>query len=137
MNYQDIIDFITQNPVCTIATSKDNQPHVRAFLTNIVDDKLYFTTSSKKNVGAEIVLNKKSELCYLNADFSKMLRITTTLEVLDERKLKQYFIDTRDYLKGFNSDDESFILFTLLDSKATLWTLENNMNENSLEVISF
>ena len=137
MNYQDIIDFITQNPVCTIATSKDNQPHVRAFLTNIVDDKLYFTTSSKKNVGAEIVLNKKSELCYLNADFSKMLRITTTLEVLDERKLKQYFIDTRDYLKGFSSDDESFILFTLLDSKATFWTLENNMNENSLEVISF
>lgn len=137
MKYKDIVDFITQNPVCTIATTKENQPHVRAFLTNIVEDKLYFTTSSKKSVGEEILKNQKSELCYLNSDFSKMLRVTTTLEILDNKKMKQYLIDKREYLKGFSVNDKDFILFSLSASRARFWTLENNMKENSLEVIEF
>ena len=58
MNYKEIINFIRQHPVCTIATSIDNQPHVRAFLTNIIDDTLYFTTSLEKNVGKEIMQNQ-------------------------------------------------------------------------------
>lgn len=137
MKYKDIVDFITQSPICTIATAKENQPHVRAFLTNIIDDRFYFTTSSKKSVGAEILKNQKSELCYLNSDFSKMLRVTTTLEILDNKNMKQHLIDTRDYLKGFSVNYENFILFSLSDSKARFWTLEDNMKEESLEVLEF
>lgn len=137
MNYTNILEFIQQNPVCTLATSRDNQPRVRAFLTNVIDGKLYFTTSADKNVGSEILENQKSELCYLSSDFSKMLRVTTLLEILDDKKLKQELIDTRDYLKGFSADDESFILFTLSDSQARFWSLENNMDERNLEVITF
>jgi len=137
MDYKDILEFITQNPVCTIATCEDSQPHVRGFLTNIIDDKFYFTTSSHKNVGKQILKNQKSELCYMSSDFSKMLRITTTLNILDDKEIKQHLIDTREYLKGFSVDDEEFILFTLSDSQATFWSLENNMKENELEKISF
>jgi len=137
MNYINVLEFIKQNPVCTLATSKNNQPRVRAFLTNIVDDKFYFTTSADKNVGLEILENHKCELCYLSSDFSKMLRVETTLKILDDKTMKQHFIDTRDYLKGFSADDESFILFTLSDSKARFWSLENNMDERNLEVIDF
>ena len=125
------------NPVCTIGTSQDNQPHVRGFLTNIIDDKFYFTTSSHKNVGSQILKNQKSELCYLSNDYSKMLRITTTLNILDDKVMKQHFIDTKEYLKGFNADDESFILFTLSDSQATFWSLSDNMQERDLEKILF
>ena len=137
MDYKNVLDFITQNPICTIATSKNNEPHVRAFLTNIVDGKFYFTTSAFKNVGQEILQNKKSELCYLAQDFSKMLRVNTSLKILDDTKMKQHFIDTREYLKGFSADDENFILFTLSNSKATFWSLENNMREDELEKIEF
>lgn len=137
MEYKDVLEFVTQNPVCTIATSKDNEPHVRAFLTNIIDDQFYFTTSSHKSVGAEILQNQKSELCYLASDFSKMLRINTTLDILDDKKIKQHLIETRDYLRGFSVDDPDFILFTLSSSKATFWSLENNMKEESLERIVF
>lgn len=137
MDHKDVLEFVTQNPVCTIATSRDNEPHVRAFLTNIIDDQFYFTTSSHKSVGAEILQNQKSELCYLASDFSKMLRINTTLEILDDKKIKQHLIETRDYLKGFSANDPDFILFTLSSSKATFWSLENNMKEESLERIVF
>lgn len=133
MNYKDILDFVSQNPVCTIATASDNQPHVRAFLTNIIDDKFYFTTSSNKEVGKQILKNQKSELCYLSSDFSKMLRIKTTIKIIDDKKMKQHLIDTRDYLKYFSADDETFILFTLSNSEASFWTLEDNMKEDKVD----
>ncbi len=137
MDYKDILEFVTQNPVCTIATCRENEPHVRAFLTNIIDDQFYFTTSSHKNVGVEILQNQKSELCYLAPDFSKMLRINTTLDIVDDKKIKQHLIETREYLKGFSAEDENFILFRLSNSKATFWSLENNMREDTLERIAF
>ena len=137
MNYKNILEFITQNPVCTISTSMDDKPSVRAFLTNIIDDKIYFTTSLDKNVGKEISNNQNSELCYLTSDFSQMLRIKTTLDILDNKVIKQYLIDTKDYLKHFKVDDPSFILFTLSNCEARFWSLQDNLKEDKLEVIKF
>ena len=137
MNYEKIITFVTQNPVCTLATSTDNKPRNRAFLTNIINNKIYFTTSLDKNVGKEILENRKIALCYLAHDFSTMLRINTTANIVNDIKLKQKMIDEKEYLKNFSADDKNFILFTLSNAKATFWTLENNMNEDKLEVIEF
>ena len=133
MKYQDVLEFITQNPVCTIATVENDQPHVRGFLSNIIDNKIYFTSSTHKSVGRQIVANKKVELCYLNPDFSKMLRVTSTLELVDDMKMKQDFINERDYLKGFKADDPSFLLLMLSNSTARFWSLENNMKEDEVE----
>ena len=133
MKYQDVLEFITQNPVCTIATVENDQPHVRGFLSNIIDNKIYFTSSTHKSVGRQIVANKKVELCYLNPDFSKMLRVTSTLEMVDDMKMKQDFINERDYLKGFKADDPSFLLLMLSNSTARFWSLENNMKEDEVE----
>lgn len=137
MDYQDVLDFVSKSPVCSIATCGGNEPHVRAFLTNVIESSFYFTTSAKKSVGKEITKNQKSELCYLSADYSKMLRINTTLKILDDKKMKQHLIDTREYLKGFSVDDEEFMLFTLSNSKATFWTLADNLKEDELEMIEF
>jgi len=137
MTYNKIIEFITQNPVCTIATVDREQPHVRAFLTNIIDNKIYFTTSLDKQVGQQISKNQKSELCYLSPDFSLMLRITTTVDILDDKMIKQHLIDTKPYLQHFNVDDPTFILFTLSQSKARFWSLEDNLKEDGLEILEF
>jgi len=137
MNYKSILKFIEQNPVCTIATAINNQPHVRAFLTNIIDETLYFTTSADKKVGQEILNNRESELCYLASDYSKMLRIRTTIKIIEDTKMKQHLIDTREYLKHFSVEDPSYILFTLSNSEATFWTLEDNLKEEKLQKIRF
>jgi len=137
MNYHNIVEFIKQNPICNIATCQGEQPHTRAFLTNIIDDKFYFTTSSTKSVGKQIQHNSKSELCYLKADFSKMLRIETNLKIIDDKNIKQHLIDTKDYLKGFDRDDPTFLLFTLCDSKATFWNIEDNLKEKDIATIIF
>ena len=137
MNYKNILEFVEQNPVCTIATTSEKQPHVRAFLTNIIDDVLYFTTSMDKRVGQEILKNRQSELCYLARDYSIMLRIQTTINILEDKKLKQHLIDTREYLKHFTVEDPSYILFTLSNSEAKFWTLQDNLKEDELEKIKF
>jgi uncharacterized pyridoxamine 5'-phosphate oxidase family protein len=137
MSYDDILKFVTQNPVCTLATCAKNQPHNRAFLTNTINDKIYFTTSSHKNVGKEILENRTIELCYLASDFSKMLRIEAKVLIDTDIKLKQKMIDEKEYLKGFKANDETFILFTLEEAKAKFWMLSDNMNEDKLEIIIF
>ena len=137
MNHNEIIEFVTQNPVCTIATLDNDQPHVRGFLTNIIDHKIYFTTSTHKRVGRELVLNQKVELCYLNADSSVMLRITAKIAFEKSLEMKQKLIDEKPYLKGFRADDETFLLFTLESAKARFWGLADNMKEEGLEVLAF
>ena len=66
-----------------------------------------------------------------------MLRIKTTINILDDKKMKQHFIDTKDYLKHFTAEDPSFILFTLSNSEARFWTLADNLKEEKLEKIRF
>jgi uncharacterized pyridoxamine 5'-phosphate oxidase family protein len=137
MNHNEIIEFVTQNPVCTLATVENDQPHVRGFLTNIIDHKIYFTTSTYKRVGRELLQNQKVELCYLNADSSVMLRITANVAFEKSLEMKQKLIDEKPYLKGFSADDETFLLFTLENAKARFWGLADNMKEEGLEVLAF
>ena len=137
MDYEDILNFVQIQPVCTFATCEDNNPYARGFLTNIIDGQIYFTTSANKDVGKQIVKNRQAQLCYLSHDFSKMLRITTTLEILNDKKIKQHLIDTREYLQGFKADDKDFFLLGLSNSSATFWTLTDNLHEDELEVIYF
>lgn len=137
MNYQDIIEFVTANPACSLATSENGKPYNRGFLTNIIDNKIYFTSSTFKNVGRQLQNNPNIQLCYFSQDFTKMLRISGTVDFIDSLETKQYLIDNRDYLKGFKADDETFLLFTLKDAEATLWTLADNMKEKDLTIVKF
>ena len=137
MTYEEIITFVTQNPVCTLATVENDEPHVRGFLTNIIDHKIYFTTSTHKRVGRELLQNQKVELCYLNTDSSVMLRITAKVAFEKSLEMKQKLIDEKPYLKGFSAADETFLLFTLENAKARFWGLADNMQEEGLEVFEF
>ena len=137
MNYNDILEFVKQNPICNLATCEGTQAHTRAFVTNIIDGRFYFTTSALKSVGKQIMSNPKSELCYQNSDFSRMLRITTTIKITDDKKIKQYLIDNREYLKDMDINDPDFMLFTIENSTAHFWSIENNLKEDDIEKIHF
>lgn len=140
MSFREVLVFIQENPVCTIATIDGDQPRVRAFLTVLFDDdKIYFTTASTKNVYKQIVKNPKIELCCCSQDFSKMMRISGEIEIIDDRQKKQKLLDERDYLKSFGgkADEPRFILLRLSHGKAHFWTIEDNLREDRIEVIEF
>ena len=49
MNIQDCIQFTNENKLCYLATSEDNQPHVRALGFWFADESgFYFQTGSIK-----------------------------------------------------------------------------------------
>jgi uncharacterized pyridoxamine 5'-phosphate oxidase family protein len=138
MRYEEIIEFVKENPVCSVATVEGDQPRVRAFLSLLFEDgKIYFTTGAGKSVYRQIARNRKVELCYCSRDFGRMLRIAGEFETVDDPVKKRRLIEERDYLKGFSADDPAFILLRLSRGKARFWTLADNLREDRAEVLEF
>jgi len=136
--YQDVLDFIKKNPVCTLATVDGDQPRVRGFFTIFFDDdRIYFTTGAPKEVYKQLVRNPKIELCYLTPGFGIMLRIAGTIEFVDDREKKQKLIKEKSYLKDFTADSPEFILLRLPHGTARFWTITDNMREKDAATIAF
>lgn len=140
MSYQQIVDFVRENPVCFIATMDGDQPRVRGFLAVLFDDgKIYFTTGTMKHVYDQIVSNPNVELCFSSPGFQKTLRISGTIEIIDDREKKQQLLNERDYLRHFGgkADDPRFILLRLSHGKAHFWTMQQNMREKEIPMVEF
>ena len=137
MNLNDVLAFVTENPVCTFTTMDNDQPRARGFLTVLFDDgKLYFTTGTNKSVYDQLKRNPKVELCYFAKDFMTQLRITGEVEFVDDRAKKQKLLDERDYLKGIGTvDNPIFKLLRIAHGKARFWTIKDNMREQGLETV--
>ncbi|MDR3052695.1 MAG: pyridoxamine 5'-phosphate oxidase family protein [Coriobacteriales bacterium] len=59
----DVAAYLTQVPAWFLATSVDDQPHVRPFSFAVVEnDKLWFVTARGKDVYDELQLNPRFEL---------------------------------------------------------------------------
>ncbi len=137
-SYADVVDFIKKNPVCTFATVDGVQPRVRGFFTIFFDDEaIYFTTGSPKDVYKQLIKNPKVELCYLTPGFGIMLRISGTIEFVDDREKKQKLIEEKSYLKDFTADSPEFILLRLPHGTARFWSITDNMREKDVKAIAF
>lgn len=138
MNFDDVIAFAKENPVCAFATAEGDQPRVRGFLSLFFDDdRIYFTTSATKNVYRQLSANPKVEIYYSSKDFRTMMRVTGIVEFVNDLSKKQRLIEEKPYLKGFKADDPIFILLRVAQGKVRFWSLENNMREDELPVIEF
>ncbi len=141
MTYDDVARFISENPVCSVATMDGDQPRVRKFLTILYKDEpgLWFTTGTMKSVGRQLEKNPKVELCYISQDFATMLRVTGEVEFVDDLEKKKKLHEERDYLQAAVDDpsDPTFKLLRIANGRAKFWTLADNMNEDNLEVIEF
>jgi pyridoxamine 5'-phosphate oxidase len=135
--YQDVLDFVKKNPVCTLASAEGDQPRVRAFYTILFDDVIYFTTGAPKDVYKQLTKNPRVELCYLTAGFGTMLRISGPVEFVDDRAKKQKLIEEKPYLKDFTPDSPEFILLRLPHGTARFWTIADNMREKDATAIEF
>ena len=135
--YQDVLDFVKKNPVCTLATIDKDQPRVRAFTTAFLDDTIYFTTGRPKDVHAQLVKNPRVEVCYCTPGFGTMLRIAGELEFVDDPAKKQRLIDEKPYLRNFTADSPEFVLLRLPHGTARFWTIADNMQEKRAKAIEF
>ena len=69
MDLKECISFARENPLCSLATAEDNQPHVRTVRLDQADDTgFYFTLGMTKKMYRQLCKNPRIELCFFHPD---------------------------------------------------------------------
>lgn len=140
MTLQDCIQFANANPLCSLATVENDQPRVRILGFWFADETgFYFQTSTIKEIPGQLKANPKAEVCFYHHEgmIGTMLRVSGTVEFLDEPFYKEKALIDRPFLKNFGITENSpkLTLFRIAHGRAHFWTMENNLKPK--EYLSF
>lgn len=140
MSFSDCIKFANENPASYLATVEGNQPRVRGFLMWFADETgFYFHTGAMKPVCSQLKANNKVEVCFYRQaeNAGTMMRVTGTVEFVDDIKLKAKLLEERQFLKawGFTPENPDLILFRIVKGEAYFWTMQTNFEPK--KVIKF
>ena len=126
MNKQEILDFITKNPIAYVATADGNKPHVRAMGTYRADENgIIFSMQSDKNVYQQLIANLETELCYFND--GTQVRVNGTMQQLTDMDLKKEIAEARPFMKpGIEQNGWDYVgVFILKNGKASVLDMKN------------
>ena len=131
MTIKDILDFMTANPIFHLATVDGNKPHVRAMLLYRADDNgIIFNTGKIKDLYRQLTENPNVEMSFTNGIFENLIqiRVTGTVEPLEDLNLKKEIVQKRDFLKPWVEQVgyDSLAVYRLQKGKATVWTMATN-----------
>jgi pyridoxamine 5'-phosphate oxidase len=132
MTLATLIQFVTANPVCYLATIENNEPRVRALGLWFADETgFYFQTAMVKEIPHQLKKNPNTELCFYKHEgmIGTMLRILGKAEFLEDPVLKEKVLNDRPFLKSFGLtiDSPGLVIFRVAHGKAHFWTMENNL----------
>jgi uncharacterized pyridoxamine 5'-phosphate oxidase family protein len=130
MTKEEILEFITKNPVFSLATTEGNQPHVRIIMLYRADEGgIIFCTGRDKDVNKQLTKNSAVEMCFYNSDEGRQVRIEGTVEMVDDLELKMQIVEQFTFLKPWVESEgyEILIPFCLKNGKAVVWTMETNL----------
>jgi len=98
MDKKEILEFITKNPVCFLATAEGKKPHVRAMGTYRADENgIIFAMQSDKDVYKQLVKNLEIEGCYWANNIQ--VRIAGKLQPITDMALKKEIVEKRPFYK--------------------------------------
>lgn len=136
MTKEEVFAFLNSNPGFFLATSENNQPHVRGmFLFKADAEGIVFHTSAIKDVCKQILANPLVELCFYDYQKNIQVRVTGKLEAVNDDKMKDEIVahPSRKFLQAViaNMGKEifykSFFVFRLSKGTAYTWTFETNL----------
>jgi pyridoxamine 5'-phosphate oxidase len=129
MTKEEVFEFIKKNPVFALATAQDNKPHVRNMMLYRADENgIIFNTGENKDVHRQLTANPQVEMCFYNADEGRQLRVSGTVETLEDLELKKRVVADYPFLKDWVDREgyEVLIVYALRNARATTWTMETN-----------
>lgn len=144
MKINDFLTFAKKHPVCFMATTDGDQPHVRALLLFFADETgFYFGTLSPKEMCKQLHNNPKVEICFYNnpSDLSQaiQMRLTGKVEFVNDPELKHRLHEERKFLDeiaGENLEPYEEII-KVAAGKLHFWTMMDVMKEPELEHLEF
>jgi len=131
MNKEEVLEFITKNPVFSLATIDGSQPRVRMMMLYKADaNGIIFCTGRDKDVCKQLQANPAAELCFYNTEPGLQVRIEGTVEILDDLELKKQVVEAFPFLKPWVDSEgyEVMVICRLQKAKATTWTMETNFD---------
>ena len=144
MDLKHYIDFANQNPVCFLATTENNQPHVRAVLLMHADETgFYFETASPKAMSHQLHENPKVEVCFYNNPHelseAKEMRVTGPVEFVKDESIIEEVYQKIKFLEEFAGQTMRPYLevFKIGTGDVHFWTLHDILKEPEIEHISF
>jgi len=129
MTRQEMLDFINKNPVCFLATSVGDVPHVRGMGVVRADERgILFTTGKIKDLHRQLQQNPRVELCFYDPQGMKQLRISGALEPQEDMETKKEVLEKFAFLKPYVEKNgfDHLTPHLLRRGQATVWTMATN-----------
>ncbi len=129
MNKSEVLAFLNANPDCHLATVEGNKPHVRAIgIWRADENGIILQTSTVKDLYKQLSENPNVELCFNNYQDGIQVRVSGTLEPVDDVELKKEIIAKRPFLKPLIEKEgyEVVVIYSLKKGNATVWTFATN-----------
>ncbi len=121
---EEVEKFIKECGVYFLATVDGDQPRVRPFGTaSIFEDKLYIQTGKSKDCSKQIQKNGKVEICAVNKEGNRWLRLAGTLVRDDRLEPKVDMLEHYPELKSmYSPDDDNTETLYFKDATATFYS---------------
>jgi uncharacterized pyridoxamine 5'-phosphate oxidase family protein len=144
MYLKDCVAFALENPLCFLATTDKDQPHVRTMLMESADETGFkFTTLNFKELSRQLHHSPKVEVCfYNNADnlmYSKSMRICGTIEFIREPNAMEDIAKTREKVARIagKSIDPYVEIFKITSGEIHFWSVKDIMKETEIKRLKF
>ena len=129
MTKEEVLQFITKNPVFSLATIDGGQPRTRMIMMYRADENgIIFTTGADKDVNKQLQANPAVEMCFYGGDQNCQVRIDGLAKVIDDLELKKQIVEDFPFLKPLVEARGYDVLvnYRIRNGKATSWTMETN-----------
>jgi len=135
MDKQRAFEIMRGNPVFYLATCEGNTPRVRGMLLYQADgDGIVFHTGAIKDLYRQVQANPNAELCFVDVASNTQVRVSGTLEIVDDNALKDQIKDdpARSFVKMWVENGQmedfyrDFIVLRMRDGVATHWDMSIN-----------
>ena len=131
MTKEEVFEFVTKNPVFSLATIDGSQPRVRQMMLYKADaDGIIFCTGRNKAVYRQLQSNPAAELCFFNTEPGRQVRIEGAVEMLDDLELKMQIVEAFPFLKPWIESEgyDVMVVYRIQNAKAVTWTMETNFD---------
>lgn len=126
MTKEEVFEFITKNPIFSLATNDGKQPHTRMMMICRADeDGILFSTGRDKDVNKQLQANPTVEMCFFAAgDDNREVRVEGKVEMFDDLELKKLIVKDFPFLKPWIELQgyEAMVPYILKHGRATTWS---------------
>ena len=132
MNKSEIIAFLNANPVFHLATLDGDKPRVRGMLLYRADERgVLFHTGKMRDLFKQLTANPHVELSFNNGSNEDLIqvRISGTVELLEDLELKKEVVRNRDFLKPLadQAGYDFLAVYRIKDGVASIWKMLTNL----------